>query len=326
MATYECEKDNSSSDSDENQDSSSQSSEFQSENDVTTESSIDSETTSARNSSPSTVDQDLNDSDAPVEQPSPLRSFSFEPLLSPSESSTLTIDNNDNNDDGNDSGSDDNVSIGNASSDNGRDANDSSDNDRNDNVSAGNGSDDNSTSDNDTNHNDNSDSVRDDNGSDDNNSSDNDRDDNDTSDSERDDNGSSDNDVDNGNDNEIRWFDNPIYQNADICGGEALNQILKVYVSNRLTKKALGDILNLMHSLLPNDHTLPTTKYQLFKLIDDILPQEADYTTKHRICSDCLNLVGEWTDTLDVQIYPRCNEYRRLKTIAIPGQYDFFLI
>ncbi|XP_051166501.1 uncharacterized protein LOC127284848 [Leptopilina boulardi] len=353
----------------ENESTSSLSSQFQGENDVMTESSIVVPSTSTSNSSLLTFNQNVIDYDVPEQQISPFRRFSTcQPYSSTPESSVLTFNNEDNDID--------NISDNNHTDDNGSINNDNSDiNDDNDNSN--NGSD----------HNDNDiDNSSENNHTGDNSSSDNDRRNNDNSDisddwdnnnNDIDDNVSSDNDRFANNEND--WLNNPIYDNANICGGDALNQILKIYVSNRLTKTALGDMLSLINNLLPEDHSLPKTKYKLTKLIDKVLPPvQANFTTKHRICADCLNYVGEWSDSVNVQVCLRCNsrkldsfflefdietelriafevrdlhclidsfktdclgrnpelvtdlisasEYRRLKTIAIPGEYDLFMI
>ncbi|XP_043474370.1 uncharacterized protein LOC122506320 [Leptopilina heterotoma] len=142
------------------------------------------------------------------------------------------------------------------------------------------------------------------------------RDDSDDFDDDSDDN---DDDVgtDSDDDNENRWLHNPIYQNSSSCGGDALIQILKIYVSNQLSKEALSDLLTLLNTLLPDNHNLPKTKFKLLNLIDKILLNlQSNYTTKHRICSDCQNYLGEWLDSQDVKICSRCNG-KKLKSFFI---------
>lgn len=174
------------------------------------------------------------------------------------------------------------------------------------------------------------------------------------------------------------WFDTPIYENAALTGGDALYRILKLYVDNRLTKKALSDILETIDSLLPDDHILPKTKHMMLKLIDQLLPHSNNNViTKHRICSQCCKYLGKWSEEPPVLRCSRCNskdvkgfffeyslesvlkdafemrqlyslmdeyglecaerdqeklyditsgsEYKKLKEIAIPGNYDLIM-
>lgn len=111
-----------------------------------------------------------------------------------------------------------------------------------------------------------------------------------------------------------RWVNNPIHRNSTVRGGDALYQILKIYVSNRLTKKTLDDLSGLLNLLLPEDHTLPKTKFKLLKTIDTILPPAlSDFSTKHRICSECYNYLGKWSDSVNIEICPRCKS-KKLKS------------
>lgn len=99
---------------------------------------------------------------------------------------------------------------------------------------------------------------------------------------------------DSDNKNAPNWLHQPIYEQATLRGGDALCQILKVYVTNSLTKKALGDILTTINLFLPEDHTIPITNHRLFSLIDMLVPNsEANLSTKHRVCSDCFYYLGK---------------------------------
>ncbi|XP_043474829.1 uncharacterized protein LOC122506605 [Leptopilina heterotoma] len=111
------------------------------------------------------------------------------------------------------------------------------------------------------------------------------------------------------NDDETRtdWFDAPIYSQASMSGGDALCQLLRVYVENRLTKKALEDMLTTINLFLPDEHTVPKTKYKLLKLIEMVLPHsQENFSTKHRICSKCYKYLGKW-DEMQVGNCLRCN-------------------
>lgn len=93
-------------------------------------------------------------------------------------------------------------------------------------------------------------------------------------------------------DNEFNpeWINQLIFPDSILRGGDALCHLLNVYVTNRLTKKALEDILNMVNIFSLSDHSIARTKYQLLSLIEKLLPHshnQSDYSTKHRICTQC---------------------------------------
>lgn len=112
---------------------------------------------------------------------------------------------------------------------------------------------------------------------------------------------------DNDDENVENWFNKPIYSEASVNGGDALCQILRVYVENRLTKKALKDLLITLTFLLPEDHIIPKNQYRLLLLIEKILPHsQNDFSIKHRMCAECCNYLGIWTE-VQIENCLRCN-------------------
>lgn len=118
---------------------------------------------------------------------------------------------------------------------------------------------------------------------------------------------SSDDDDDYNDVNRENLLDEPIYSEATLNNGHAFCQILRVNVENRLTKKALEDSLTTINLFLPEDLTMPKTKYQLLALIEKILTHpQLDFSIKHRICSQCYNYLGKW-DEVQVENCLSCN-------------------
>lgn len=91
----------------------------------------------------------------------------------------------------------------------------------------------------------------------------------------------------------------PLYANADILVGNAVLEVLNIYIENKLTKKSLDSILEAIHTLLPKPNNLPKNKNQLFSLLKNVLPKNV--TVKHRICEDCSHYLGNWKS--------ECNEF-----------------
>lgn len=108
-------------------------------------------------------------------------------------------------------------------------------------------------------------------------------------------------------DDEVAWLHQPIYENSDVMGGDALLKILRLYVKNKLSKTALVDILETVDFLLPKPNALPKSKFVLLKLIDEVLPpEESELIVKHRVCDSCFKNLGKWVETTLIISCPDC--------------------
>lgn len=93
------------------------------------------------------------------------------------------------------------------------------------------------------------------------------------------------------------WYEEPLYDGSALTVGDAVLNILEIYIKNKQSKQSLEDTLKMTHKLLPQPNNLPRSKYCLEKLLDKLLPQDIKFAKKHRICEDCSEYLGLWSET-----------------------------
>lgn len=96
-------------------------------------------------------------------------------------------------------------------------------------------------------------------------------------------------------DDDNLWYNELLYENSHTTLGEAVFDVLNIYISNRHTKKSLEEILHTMHKHLPKRNTLPRSKYKLLKLLDKLFVNDKQLVKKFRLCEDCSKLLGDWS-------------------------------
>ncbi|KAJ8670071.1 hypothetical protein QAD02_001330 [Eretmocerus hayati] len=61
----------------------------------------------------------------------------------------------------------------------------------------------------------------------------------------------------------VAWLNQKSYENNKVTVGEAVERTLKFFLENFLTKKALGQLLELYFALLPSPDNKPKTRFLL---------------------------------------------------------------
>lgn len=126
-------------------------------------------------------------------------------------------------------------------------------------------------------------------------------------DSEGDETSESEDDVDQDFESMDRWYEEDLFENSDTTLGEAVLDVLEIFVQNKHTKKSLGHILKTWHKHLPKPNSLPASKYLLMKLLNKLLPSGEKMVEKYRICDNCSNLLGEWTSSKTEILCDQCH-------------------
>lgn len=104
-----------------------------------------------------------------------------------------------------------------------------------------------------------------------------------------------DNDL-NPSDNDL-WFSKILYDGSNQTTGDAICDILEIYIKNRQSKKSLDDILKCAYNMLPKPNYLPRSKFLLLLKLDKLLPVNTCMAKKHRICEGCSEYLGLWSET-----------------------------
>lgn len=106
-----------------------------------------------------------------------------------------------------------------------------------------------------------------------------------------------------------RWYEESLYENLETTLGEAVLDVLEVYIKNKQTKRSLYHILSVMYKHLPKPNNLPKSKYHLSKMLNTLLPMDEKFFEKYRICEDCSYFLGKWSFRNGQIICenPRCN-------------------
>lgn len=94
------------------------------------------------------------------------------------------------------------------------------------------------------------------------------------------------------------WYDAPLYHGSNQTTGNAVLEVLDIYIKNKQSKKSLDETLKCFHKMLPQPNNLPRSKYLLLKKLQTLVPSNSCIAKKHRICEDCSEYLGLWSKTL----------------------------
>lgn len=103
------------------------------------------------------------------------------------------------------------------------------------------------------------------------------------------------------------WYKELLYENSDTTVGEAVVDVLQIYIKNRTAKKTLDDILKTMQKHMPKPNKLPKSKYHLLKLLNTLFAETDKLVQKDRICQSCSYSLGEWSVTKKIMTCENCN-------------------
>ncbi|KAL7286328.1 hypothetical protein TKK_0019286 [Trichogramma kaykai] len=111
------------------------------------------------------------------------------------------------------------------------------------------------------------------------------------------------------NNNEQKKFEDEclkkVYDDAEFGVGECVKKILGYYLEHCTTKRALYDLLDLIHDLLPKPNYLPRNKNFVMKFLNKIAPTQV--IKRHRMCESCSNYLGEHNISSDITKCQNCN-------------------
>lgn len=96
------------------------------------------------------------------------------------------------------------------------------------------------------------------------------------------------------------WYNEFLYNGSLQTTGNAVIDIVDLHVNNKNSKKNLDETLRCMHRMLPQPNNLPRSKYILMKKLDSLFPKDMEMHTKHRICENCCEYIGVWSETAKV--------------------------
>ena len=89
--------------------------------------------------------------------------------------------------------------------------------------------------------------------------------------------------------------------------GELVNDLLKLFIENTLTKKTLSDVIKLFLKYLPSPNNMVKSKHILLKLLKTLFCSEAELVKKHRICNSCHHYVGLYSESSSKQKCQNCS-------------------
>ncbi|KAJ8670501.1 hypothetical protein QAD02_001760 [Eretmocerus hayati] len=120
-------------------------------------------------------------------------------------------------------------------------------------------------------------------------------------------------------DTETSWISQELYRDSPVTVGQAVLGLLEFFLSNSLSKKALGGALKLYDMVLPKPNNMPKTKYFLDKLLETLIPNENKVIKKYRVCEECSYFIGEWDSTESIRECCNCTG-SKLKGLFV--EYD----
>lgn len=102
------------------------------------------------------------------------------------------------------------------------------------------------------------------------------------------------------------WYHEPLFEHSNTTVGQAVLDVLEIFIQNKNSKKSLGHMLRVFHKHLPKPNRMPKSQWFLLQLLNKLFPNNVEMVEKYRICEDCSHLLGKWYIKRQDLIYDAC--------------------